>query len=112
MGESFSVREAISGFVSLFGVVLIARPPFIFGHGWDSSHTPAGPDAITRVRTPATPAEGDDDDTARMIGITWALVGVCFASSAYLSIRYIGKRANAFHSIGYFSMMCTLATGM
>lgn len=102
MGESFSFKEAISGCISLVGVVLISRPPFIFGHGWGSM-PPVEPE---------TAPSGEPDDAERMAGVTWALMGVCFSAGAYLSIRHIGKRASALHSIGYFSMACTIASGV
>jgi drug/metabolite transporter (DMT)-like permease len=111
LGENFSFKECISGLVSLFGVILISRPPFIFGHGWGGHPPlPMEPDAYARVRPLAFPDE--EDDSARIIGVTWALTGVFFSASAYLSIRYIGKRANAMHSISYFSMACTIVSGM
>lgn len=108
LGESFSVKEMISGFISLFGVILISRPPFIFGHGWGGAPPIEHPEvAMTRVRLQAA-VEADDNE--RMLGVSWALAGVCFASGAYLTIRVIGKRASALHSISYFSLMCTFAS--
>jgi len=111
MGEHFSLKESMSGLASLIGVVLISRPPFLFGHGWGHAPLPIEPDAYMRVR-PASTSPEDDEAAARMLGVTWALSGVFFSASAYLSIRYIGKRANALHSISYFSMACTLVSGM
>lgn len=114
LNESFSIREAVSGLVSLFGVVLISRPPFLFGHGAGSDDTPPiepemnGP---ARVRLGDT-VTGDPDAAARVIGATWALVGVAFSATAYLSIRYIGQRASALHSISYFSLVCTIASAL
>jgi drug/metabolite transporter (DMT)-like permease len=112
LGESFSIREAVSGVVSLFGVVLISRPPFLFGHHHDDAPAiepeAAGP---ARVRLGST-VTGDPDSAARMIGTMWALVGVSFSATAYLSIRYIGTRASALHSISYFSMVCTIASAL
>ncbi|BEI82108.1 hypothetical protein CcaverHIS002_0212680 [Cutaneotrichosporon cavernicola] len=111
LGESFSFREAVSGLVSLFGVVLISRPPFLFAYNHDNAPSiepeAAGP---ARVRLGAN-VMGDEDSAARMIGATWAVVGVSFSATAYLTIRHIGTRASALHSISYFSMVCTIATG-
>ncbi|CAK9782813.1 unnamed protein product [Cutaneotrichosporon oleaginosum] len=112
LGESFSAREAVSGVISLFGVVLITRPPFLVGH--HHGDAPAiEPEASgpARVRLGST-VTGDADSAARMIGATWALVGVSFSATAYLSIRYIGTRASALHSISYFSMVCTIASAL
>lgn len=114
LGESFSIRECVSGVVSLCGVILISRPPFLFGHSHGADDTPsiepefAGP---ARVRLGST-VTGDAESAARMIGATWALIGVIFSATAYLSIRYIGQRASALHSISYFSMVCTIVSGL
>lgn len=80
MHEKFSLKEAASGCISLIGVVLITRPPFIFGHGWQSSPLPVEPDAYARVRPSPVPVE--DDDATRMIAALWALGGVLFSASA------------------------------
>lgn len=70
--EPFTLREATAGLVSLCGVVLISRPPFIFGHGWGGHNTP-----VEEAVPPPTPEEHD-----RVLGATWALVGVLFSSGA------------------------------
>lgn len=113
LGESFSIREGVSGVVSLLGVVLISRPPFLFGHGGKDNGPVIEPESAgpARVRLGGT-VTGDADAAARMIGATWALVGVIFSATAYLSIRYIGQRASALHSISYFSMVCTIASAL
>ncbi|GMK59102.1 hypothetical protein CspeluHIS016_0701170 [Cutaneotrichosporon spelunceum] len=105
--EGFSVREAVSGLVSLCGIVLISRPPFLFGNGHDD---PPSIEPEARVRL-GDKVGVDEDGAARMIGATWAVVGVAFSATAYLTIRHIGTRASALHSISYFSMVCTIATG-
>lgn len=70
--EPFTLREATAGIVSLCGVVLISRPPFIFGHGWGGHETP-----IEEAVPPNTGVEHD-----RVLGATWAIVGVFFSSGA------------------------------
>lgn len=111
--EPFTLREATAGIVSLCGVVLISRPPFIFGHGWGGHDTP--------IEEAVPPNSGVEHD--RVLGATWALIGVFFSSGACeyasmiwltqdLSIRKIGKRANALHSIGYFSLGCIIASSL
>ncbi|KAM0793653.1 hypothetical protein ACM66B_001084 [Microbotryomycetes sp. NB124-2] len=91
--EPYSKLEATTGFVSLLGVILIAKPTFLFG-----SRTQADPGA-----TPVTPEE-------RAMAVGVALLGTLGAAGAYLIIRAIGKRANALHSISYFAIYsCVVA---
>jgi drug/metabolite transporter (DMT)-like permease len=87
--ESLALRELAAGGLSLVGVVLIARPPFLFG----------------------STSSADDDGTTpaqRMLGVTIGLVGVIGATGAYVSIRAIGKRASAMHSIASFALQCVI----
>jgi drug/metabolite transporter (DMT)-like permease len=75
--EPFTKTEALTGLTSLLGVVLIAKPTFLF--------PPAVADPSKDEVTP--------EERARAVGI--ALLGTFGAAGAYLLIRKIGKRANA-----------------
>ncbi|KAK4046382.1 hypothetical protein OIV83_006105 [Microbotryomycetes sp. JL201] len=93
--ETYSKLEATTGFVSLFGVVLIAKPTFLFGSKDDVGIEP-GSKPVTA------------EERAMAVGI--ALLGTLGAAGAYLIIRAIGKRANALHSISYFAIYsCVVA---
>ncbi|KAJ3481759.1 hypothetical protein NLI96_g7437 [Meripilus lineatus] len=87
---------------SLVGVVLIARPEFLFGH---AAHvTPSVADiadnaAISHVAV--TPAQ-------RLGAVGVALLGVCGATGAYTTIRAIGKRAHPLHNLVSFSSQCVI----
>ncbi|KAF8621952.1 hypothetical protein AX15_007383 [Amanita polypyramis BW_CC] len=81
--ESFRLTQALAGIVSLIGVTLIARPPFIFGNGEMSKGTAA----------------------ERVIAVGVSLIGVLGMTSAYTTIRAIGKRAHSMHSVAYFAMI-------
>ncbi|KAJ7719896.1 hypothetical protein B0H16DRAFT_1474627 [Mycena metata] len=70
--EVFTKREALAGLCSLFGVVLIARPDFLFG-------TPKGSSEV--------------EEKHRMLAIGIALSGVLGSTGAMTSIRAIGQRA-------------------
>lgn len=85
LGEPYTLKEAVSGGVSLCGAVLVAQPSFLFG----------------------SLAE-DEDPTERMIAVGVALIGVCSASVAYITIRKIGNKAHALHSVQYFCMVRSL----
>ena len=85
--ESYEGLDVISGLVSLSGVVLVARPKGIFG------------DLELDL--------GEKRDSLeRNLGIGLALISAFFASSAFITIRYIGKRAKPQQLINYFSLVC------
>ena len=110
LGETFTLIEAGAAGLSLLGVILVAKPPALFGPG-------ASADAPMRNGVPVTEAE-------RVTAVMIALVGVCFAGGAYTCIRAIGKRvrcarrsradpqAHALHSLLYFSVWCCITTGV
>ncbi|OCH84839.1 DUF6-domain-containing protein [Obba rivulosa] len=105
--EDFSKREALAGFFSLSGVVLIARPEFLFGRAARDVLPDPGAalgDAIgadIEASAFVTPAE-------RLIAVGVALLGVCGSTGAYTTIRAVGKRAHALHNIVFFSSQCVL----
>ncbi|OXC69015.1 hypothetical protein AYX13_02304 [Cryptococcus neoformans] len=115
--ETLSQREILAGFFCLVGVVLVSRPPFIFGgegKGEDIA-LPEDGGRGTRLDLPLPPGEGDqqgNNATERAIAVTWAFVAVFFASMAYTTIRWIGNKAHALHSITYFSYSCTITCGL
>jgi len=94
--EPFSFREILAGLCSFLGVVLIARPPFLFG-GLQGISGPSE----------ATP-------TQRMLSVTAALIGVLGLTGVFLSLRAIGKRAHFLHPVASFFSLCVLgsASGM
>ncbi|KAE8542706.1 hypothetical protein D1P53_001488 [Cryptococcus gattii VGV] len=115
--EKLSQREILAGFFCLIGVVLVSRPPFIFGREGKGEDIPL-PDEVaggTRLNLPPAPGEVNQrgNDTAeRAIAVTWAFVAVFFSSMAYTTIRWIGNKAHALHSITYFSYSCTITCGL
>ncbi|WVQ89791.1 hypothetical protein IAS59_003555 [Cryptococcus gattii] len=115
--ETLSQREILAGFFCLIGVVLVSRPPFIFGREGKGEDIPL-PDEVaggTRLNLPPAPGEMNQqgNDTAeRAIAVTWAFVAVFFSSMAYTTIRWIGNKAHALHSINYFSYSCTITCGL
>ncbi|KAK2462408.1 hypothetical protein APHAL10511_005714 [Amanita phalloides] len=95
--EKFRPSQALAGVVSLLGVVLIARPPSLFG-----TLTGTSDSIITDVIT----SESKVTPTRRMIAVGVALIGVLGLTGAYISISAIGKRAHALHTMAYFSIIC------
>ncbi|PFH46969.1 hypothetical protein AMATHDRAFT_7209 [Amanita thiersii Skay4041] len=92
--EPFTRKEAIAGVISLIGVVFIARPPFLFG-GFDLGKAPGG---VTTAQ--------------RMLAVGASLIGVVGTTGAFTSIRAIGMRAHAMHSMAYFSFHSVLVSSI
>ncbi|KAJ6602423.1 hypothetical protein DFH09DRAFT_1124828 [Mycena vulgaris] len=86
--ETFTLKEALAGLCSLFGVVLIARPDFLFG-------SPAGSSAV--------------EEKHRMMAIGIALCGVLGSTGAMTTIRAIGQRAHPMHLLAFFSLQSVIA---
>jgi drug/metabolite transporter (DMT)-like permease len=80
--ERWSLIEALGSVISLFGVMLIARPSFLFGTTDDGANGAAA-----------------ERLTATMV----ALVGVCGASMVYIVIRFIGKRVHSLVMVNFFA---------
>ncbi|KII84765.1 hypothetical protein PLICRDRAFT_126632 [Plicaturopsis crispa FD-325 SS-3] len=104
LGETWGISEAAAGGCSLLGVVLIARPPFLFG---------AQPPSISDV--PSTEFPSDIDGPAgvtpaeRMAAVGVAMIGVLGATGAYTTLRAVGSRAHPLHSLTSFSLQCVVA---
>ncbi|KAK7028297.1 Aldo-keto reductase [Favolaschia claudopus] len=90
--ESFSRREALASLCSLFGVVLIARPHFLFGSSGDDSRS--------------------TDEKHRMLAIGMALSGVIGLTGAMTTIRAIGQRAHPLHLLASFSVHSVFAASI
>ncbi|TFK51573.1 hypothetical protein OE88DRAFT_1659679 [Heliocybe sulcata] len=104
--EKFTLREGVAGAFSLIGVVLIARPRFLFGAAPqvpDHGHVVEGGHGDPSQR--GTPAD-------RLLAVGLSLLGVLGGTGAALSIRKIGMRAHAVHSLTSFSAYCVVASGI
>lgn len=117
--EPFTRMEQIAAYVSLFGVVLIARPVSLFAA---LSHSPetvtpvsANPDPLPANTTTASPDRlaADYDSVTpkqRAIAVGVAMLGVLGAAGAYTTIRWIGKRAHPLITVNYFGAWCTIVS--
>lgn len=92
--ERYSLVEAVGGIASLIGVLLIARPTFIFGEPLGS--------ADQSVET--------SDPLKRDLAVLVLLLGAFGAGSVLVVIRFIGKRLHALISVTYFALWCCLVT--
>jgi drug/metabolite transporter (DMT)-like permease len=103
--EPFTRMEQIAAYVSLFGVVIIARPMSLFAFLSHSDHsTPAesSPNGTTGLEH-VTPAQ-----RAAAVGV--AMLGVIGSAGAYTTLRWIGKRAHPLISVNYFAVWCTIVS--
>ncbi|RDB21736.1 hypothetical protein Hypma_010932 [Hypsizygus marmoreus] len=108
--ENFTKTQALASVCSLFGVVLIARPVFLFRH-----HSPSAPEALAihvpeylhvRQLVPDPSEKGTPEQ--RLIAVGVALIGVLGSTGAYTSITAIGKRAHPLHAMTSFSLQCVI----
>ncbi|KAF8906973.1 hypothetical protein CPB84DRAFT_1844102 [Gymnopilus junonius] len=98
LGEGYHLRQAVASLVSLAGVILIARPATIFGHPSD---------------LPGGNRPGETVSAAhRLLAVGAALLGVVGSSTAYTTIRAIGKRAHFMHNMVFFSMVCVVVSSV
>ncbi|KIJ53401.1 hypothetical protein M422DRAFT_155228 [Sphaerobolus stellatus SS14] len=90
--EPFSRRNFFAGILSLAGVILIARPKALFGQ--------------SSVVNESNPDDLADKTTAeqRLMAVGVALLGAIGISTAYISLRAIGKRAHPLHCMNYFAL--------
>jgi len=98
--EPISPKELYASLCSFLGVILIARPQFLFGKLHANRNTGDTPGDLSEVATPEQ----------RMLSVIAALIGVLGATGAYTCLRAIGKRAHTLHSITFFSSQCVLAS--
>ncbi|KAI0808219.1 hypothetical protein C8Q74DRAFT_1231955 [Fomes fomentarius] len=107
--EAFSWREASAGLASLLGVLLIARPAFLFG---SASHRIPIPHDVAEIARAVDEVAGGRIITSaqRMVAVGVALFGAVGAAGAYTTIRHIGKRAHPLHNLVAYSTLCVVVT--
>ncbi|KAF2266668.1 hypothetical protein CC78DRAFT_491552 [Lojkania enalia] len=118
--EPFTRMEQIAAYISLFGVVLIARPVSLFSsltHSSEPALPTSGDSGVAPFPTNATqtsPQLASDYDkvtpTQRASAVGVAMLGVLGAAGAYTTIRWIGKRAHPLISVNYFATWCTIVS--
>lgn len=113
-GESFTKQQQLAGFVSLAGVVLIARPHTLLKLFFtaDDDHNESSHTSNSTMTATSSEAEDPHGVTAsqHLSAIGISLIGVLGATVAMTSIRAIGTRAHPFISINYFSVWCTIVS--
>lgn len=112
-GETFSRQQMLAGFISLLGVVFIARPASLFKTHDVGPITPQFNATMTANGTLTDPEisgipQPSPAQHLQAVGV--AMIGVVGAVGALTSIRAIGQRAHALLSVNYFSAWCTFVS--
>lgn len=108
--EKVHSYEAFGCILSLLGVALIVRPPFLFGNSFMNDNNDAtnmdlnSPGDGSMDTVSYNPIESSNPKE-RLIAALVALWGTFGMASVYIIIRYIGKRAHAIMSVSYFSLL-------
>lgn len=97
LGERYSVLEGICGLCSLGGVIMVAKPDFIFG-------------AESQADTPADNSAESSSTELRLLATGIGLLGVCGASTVYILLRKIGKLCHPLISVSYFALLTCVIT--
>ncbi|TPX31241.1 hypothetical protein SmJEL517_g05388 [Synchytrium microbalum] len=124
--EPFEIPDAIAGVVSLIGVVFVARPTFIFGSLASVTITTDPYYNLTEILNLSTPTRmllaistlndslptnmatiTTPNEEDRIIGVILSLIGCLFATSAYISIRFMTTKAKVhpLNILNYFSFV-------
>ncbi|KAI8903293.1 hypothetical protein EDD86DRAFT_231042 [Gorgonomyces haynaldii] len=82
LGEYWEIMDRIAGFVSMIGVVCIARPSFIFGTLFEGTQV--------------------DIDPALVIGIIVAILSAVMSSAAILAVRKLAGRCHPYYIVTAF----------
>ncbi|KAL0260335.1 hypothetical protein SLS55_004021 [Diplodia seriata] len=101
--ERLSKKVVLAGLVSFVGVIIIARPPWLF----------------PRTVSHDDPTHDDDDDAnpaasaaMRTLAVSLLLMGAVTATVSYTIIRGIGHRAHALISVNYYSLVSTAGSAL
>ena len=120
MKTPFTRSQQIAGVISLLGVILITRPFSLFYALTSSDQSNSTTNSTlasaslrslnnTSVAQSAPPHFSIPPTTPiqRLIAVAMSLLGVLGASTAYVTLSWIGKRAHPLVSVTYFSAWCT-----
>lgn len=121
--EPYTLKEALAGLIAFTGVLFVARPPWLFpnapldpisGEPSEPVENP-GSDSLSVLTfgilssNPSLPPVSAEQ---RTIAILLAVLGTFGASTAYATIRVIGKRAHSLISVTYFAFLSTIGSAL
>jgi len=98
--EPFTRVERLSALVSFIGVILIARPAFLRPiFPWLGSESEANDPKVPGV-----------SESARALAVVVAFAGVCGASAAYTTLRWLGHRTHPLIPVIYFNGVASIGS--
>ncbi|GIL67344.1 hypothetical protein Vafri_20748 [Volvox africanus] len=120
MKEPLGIRGVGGVLISLCGLVLLTRPPFLFSHqDADSTSSSFHGDASIGIGIgTAGSADGGGWDKQRLLGSLFGLLSALLSTGAFISIRFIGKSEPAlvvsvyFHVSAAATSLVPLAAGV
>ncbi|KAJ4347222.1 uncharacterized protein N0V89_011161 [Didymosphaeria variabile] len=122
--EPYTVKEALAGLLAFTGVLFVARPPWLFPSApldpisGEPSKPVEDPSSnslsllafgMLGAKAPSLPTVSAEQ---RTIAILLAVLGTFGASTAYATIRVIGKRAHSLISVTYFAFLSTIGSAL
>ena len=112
--EPVTTSEKLAGIFSFLGVIVIARPPLLFGvQPTDNSSVDGTMASRNFSFSPRqTPSADPVTSAERISAIIIGLIGVSGAAVAYVSIRWIGNRAHPLVSVNYLSVLSTIVSAI
>lgn len=116
-GETFSRKQQLASFISLAGVVFIARPVSLFSQASSAASPADSPDTVVGTPPGNATSQAQEQDgihttpAQHVQAVALSLMGVCGAILALSAIRAIGTRAHALLSVNYFAVWCVVASG-
>jgi drug/metabolite transporter (DMT)-like permease len=96
LGEPVYMRDAVASLLSLVGVIMIARPAFLFGT-----------DRLSE--TSNNHSDSQVAATSRSFAVVVALGGALCAAGSFVTIRKIGDKVNTFVLVQYHSLVSIFA---
>ncbi|KAF9697782.1 hypothetical protein EKO04_004262 [Ascochyta lentis] len=114
--EPFTIREALAAVIAFSGVLLVARPTWLFPNPPVDPITgdPETNEIVANILAFVTSAPATTpapiSPTQRTLAVLAAILGAFGASTAYATIRVIGKRAHSLISVNYFAGIATLGS--
>ncbi|KAF2636246.1 hypothetical protein P280DRAFT_435399 [Massarina eburnea CBS 473.64] len=106
--EPFTINEALAGFFAFCGVLCVARPTWLFPVILNDAPRVLAFDLTSEAPTAPVPVSPQQ----RTLAIIMSIMGTFGASTAYATIRVIGKRSHSLISVNYFAAIATIGSAI
>ncbi|KAF2633980.1 DUF6-domain-containing protein [Macroventuria anomochaeta] len=112
--EPFTIHEAMAALIAFSGVLLVARPTWLFPNPPVDPITGEPEPSVLSYIVNSVPATTPTpvSPTQRTLAVLAAILGTFGASTAYATIRVIGKRAHSLISVNYFAFIATIGSAL